>query len=306
MENTRMYWIQAITPLHVGAGKGVGFIDMPIMREKVTDWPLVPGSATKGVLREHFSQNGNEKQKKLISVAFGKQVVDDSSNAGSLILTDAHIVCMPVRSIYGTFAYVTSPLVLERLKRDLVAAGHKRLPAVPSPAKNEALLVKGSKIAGEGQVFFEDLDFSEKEDENVKNWAEILSEAVFPKDAANEVPWKRLFEERFAVICDDCFNFLSKTGTEVSAHVRIEDETKIVARGALWYEETLPTEAILAGIAWCDRVFGAKKLAEELGVEKITRSDILEAYCTMDKLDLQMGGKATVGKGRVKCLFTRS
>ena len=33
-QKTRMYWLQAITPLHVGAGKGVGFIDMPIMREK--------------------------------------------------------------------------------------------------------------------------------------------------------------------------------------------------------------------------------------------------------------------------------
>ena len=79
--NTRMYWLQTITPLHVGAGKGVGFIDMPIMREKVTDWPLVPGSAAKGVLRDHFFQNGNDEQKKLIDVAFGKQIIDESSNA---------------------------------------------------------------------------------------------------------------------------------------------------------------------------------------------------------------------------------
>ena len=70
--NTRMYWLQAITPLHVGAGKGVGFIDMPIMREKVTDWPLVPGSAAKGVLRDHFFLNGTDDQKNLIDVAFRK------------------------------------------------------------------------------------------------------------------------------------------------------------------------------------------------------------------------------------------
>ena len=68
----------------------------------------------------------------------------------------------------------------------------------------------------------------------------------------------------------------------------------------------MPSEAILAGIAWCDRVFGAEKLAEKLGVKKINQSDILETYCTKDKLDLQMGGKATVGKGRVRCQFTRS
>lgn len=304
--NTRMYWLQTITPLHVGSGKGVGFIDMPIMREKVTDWPLVPGSAAKGVIRDHFSQNGNERQKTLIDVAFGKQIVDDSSNAGSLILTDAHIVCLPVRSLYGTFAYITSPLVLERLKRDLEAAGYRDLPPTIYPARNEVLLVNGSKIAGEGRVFFEDLDFTAKDDENAKKWAKMLAGIIFPKESTNEVVWKGIFEERFAILNDDCFNFMSKTGTEVTAHVRIEDDTKIVARGALWYEETLPSEAILAGIVWCDRVFGAEKLADKFGIKKINQNDILETYCTKEKLDLQLGGKATVGKGRVRCLFTRS
>lgn len=298
MENkTRMYWLQTITPLHVGAGKGVGFIDMPIMREKVTDWPLVPGSAAKGVLRDHFFQNGNDEQKKLIDIAFGKQIVDDSSNAGSLILTDAHIVCLPVRSLYGTFAYIASPLVLERLKRDLEAAGYKDLPTTLNPARNEVLLVNGSKIVGEGRVFFEDLDFIAKEDKNAKEWAEMLAGVIFPKESAKEAVWKGIFEERFAVLNDDCFNFLSKTGTEVTAHVRIEDDSKIVARGALWYEEALPAEAILAGVAWCDKVFGGNG---------INQSKILETYCPKDKLDLQMGGKATVGKGRVRCQFTRS
>lgn len=298
MENkTRMYWLQTITPLHVGAGKGVGFIDMPIMREKVTDWPLVPGSAAKGVLRDHFFQNGNDEQKKLIDIAFGKQIVDDSSNAGSLILTDAHIVCLPVRSLYGTFAYIASPLVLERLKRDLEAAGYKDLPTTLNPARNEVLLVNGSKIVGEGRVFFEDLDFIAKEDKNAKKWAEMLAGVIFPKESVKEAVWKGIFEERFAVLNDDCFNFLSKTGTEVTAHVRIEDDSKIVARGALWYEEALPAEAILAGVAWCDKVFGGNG---------INQSKILETYCPKDKLDLQMGGKATVGKGRVRCQFTRS
>lgn len=121
VDNTRMYWLHAITPLHVGAGRGVGFIDMPIMRERVTNWPLVPGSAIKGVMRDHFTNNDIDE--KLIDVAFGKKVMDDSAIAGALVLTDAHIVCMPVRSLYGTFAYATSPIVLERLRRDLKATG---------------------------------------------------------------------------------------------------------------------------------------------------------------------------------------
>ena len=65
---TRMYWIQAITSLHVGSGKGVGFIDMPIMREKVTNWPMVPGSAVKGVIKDYYTYNGTDKQKELMAL----------------------------------------------------------------------------------------------------------------------------------------------------------------------------------------------------------------------------------------------
>jgi CRISPR-associated protein Cmr4 len=295
--NTKMYWLHAITPLHVGSGKGVGFIDMPIMREKVTSWPLVPGSAIKGVLRDHFTQNGDGNQKKMIDTAFGKlsvkEVVDDSSNAGSLVLTDAHIVCLPVRSLYGTFAYITSPLVLERLKRDLEASGHENIPpTTPRPGNLEALHLTGSKLVDSGKIFFEDLDFNARSDgEPTTEWGNTVAGLIFPDNTA----WQALFKERFAILPDDSFNFLAENGTEVVAHIRIEDSKKIVAKGALWYEESLPAESILSGIAWCDRSFGGNGIKPE---------EILSTYCTGGELKLQIGGKATVGKGRARCLFT--
>jgi CRISPR-associated protein Cmr4 len=287
--NTRIYWLQAITPLHVGIGRGVGFIDMPIMREKVTGWPQVPGSAVKGVMKDHFTRNKVEER--LINVAFGLGG-DDTGNAGSLVLTDAHIVCLPIRSLYGTFAYVTSRLVLERLKRDLIAAGYKNVPETPEPQENVVLHAPGSKLAVDNKIFFEDLDFNARADnDRTREWAEWLAGAVF----SNEPGWKNIFKERFAVVSDNSFNFLSETGTEVAAHIRIEDDKKIVAKGALWYEETLPVETILAGIAWCDRVYGGNGVKQE---------EMLSKFCN-SPLELQIGGKATVGKGRVRCQFTR-
>lgn len=288
--NTRMYWLQAITPLHVGMGRGVGFIDMPIMREKVTNWPLVPGSAVKGVMRDHLTLKNVEER--LINAAFGLGG-DDTGNAGSLVFTDAHIVCLPVRSLYGTFAYITSRLVLERLKRDLTAAGYKEVPEAPEPAEIEALHTPGSKLAADNKVFFEDLDFAARPDnDRTQEWANMLAGAIFSSDTR----WQSIFKERFAVVSDNNFNFLSETGTEVAAHIRIEDETKIVARGALWYEEALPVETIMAGIAWCDRVYGCNGINPE---------KMLSTFCGDSALELQIGGKATVGKGRVRCLFTR-
>lgn len=290
-----MYWLQTITPLHVGAGKGVGFVDMPIMREKITEWPLVPGSAVKGVMRDHFKQEKTDADE--MDIVFGKMVSDDSSNAGSLVLTDAHIVCLPVRSLYGTFGYVTSPLVLERLKRDLEAAGYEKLPETPSPKDEEAFHAKKSSLVPEieevpdKKIFFEDLDFTAVCNNATDAWAQRLAGILFDGDEK----WQTIFKERFAIISDDCFTFLAKTGTEVAAHIRIKDETKTVEKGGLWYEESLPGETILAGLAWCDRVFGNKGLTEK---------EILTKFCPATGLNLQIGGKATVGKGRVKCFFT--
>jgi len=286
---TKMYWLQAITPLHVGIGRGVGFIDLPIMREKVTSWPLVPGSAVKGVMRDHFTQNKVEEP--LINAAFG-QGGDDTGNAGSIVLTDAHIVCLPVRSLYGTFAYVTSHLVLERLKRDLLAAGYKDVPEAPEPGDHETLHTSESELDADNKIFFEDLDFASRpDDDKTQKWAEMLAKAIF-----SDKQWQRIFKERFAVVSDNSFNFLSETATEVSAHIKIEDDRKIVAKGALWYEEALPVETILAGIAWCDRVYGGNGIDQE---------KIIKTFCSDSALVLQIGGKATVGKGRVRCLFTK-
>src|SRR6266540_173056 len=120
-ELTKMYWLHALTPLHVGAGFGLGFIDLPIMREKITNWPIVPGSAVKGVLSSHFGADRDRETTPALKAAFGTGG-EENANAGSLVFADARLVCMPVRSLYGTFAWVTSPLALERLQRDLLTA----------------------------------------------------------------------------------------------------------------------------------------------------------------------------------------
>ncbi len=174
-----------------------------------------------------------------------------------------------------------------------MAADYGTIPTVPKPGAKEALHEPNTKLISEGKkIFFEDLDFDAKEDKETEKWAELLGNLLFPSDLV----WNGLFRERFVIISDDCFNFLTETGTEVAAHIKIEDKTKIVAKGMLWYEEALPAEAIMAGIAWCDRVFGKN------GIDK---KEILDTFCPVSGLDLQVGGKATVGKGRVRCQFTK-
>ena len=93
------------------------------------------------------------------------------------------------------------------------------------------------------------------------------------------------------MVSDDLFTFLCESGTEVNAHIRINSKTGIVETGALWYEESLPVETILTGRIWCDKVF----------VKDITEQDLFD-FCRKN-LTLQIGGKASTGKGLVQCIF---
>lgn len=290
--HSKLYWIHTITALHVGAGRGVGFIDLPIIREKLTGWPIVPGSTVKGVWRDYFDAcSADKKLCELHGVAFGKGTNDVDDHAGSLVVTDARIALLPVRSFYGTFAWVTSPLALTRLERDIRTVGLENIPFIPSvPEAGHAYVSANSLLERNGRVYFEDLDFVAEKANEADNWADYLSKLVFVGDTT----FQAMFKQRFVIISDSSFDFLCESGTEVAARVRIEDDKKVVADGALWYEESLPSETILSGIVWCDRSFGAAD---------VTPDAIMQALCNKP-ISCQIGGKASVGKGQVRCLFT--
>lgn len=293
---TRAYWIHALTPLHVGAGQGIGYIDLPITREKVTQWPLVPGSAVKGVIADYYdATEDNRKAKDDLRAAFGMAGTEQKdSNAGALVFTDARLVCLPVRSFYGTFAWCTSPTALRRLARDLAAAGHtSRVPTIGAVGASDAAVPGDpvSALTSGGRVYLEDLDFAALTAPWAGQWAEHLAGWVFPDP--DPQGWRAEFRARLVVLPDDVFNFLSETATEVSARIRIDDERKTAAGQALWYEESLPAETILAGLVWCDRSYDGNRHQPEALVAR---------YCSRE-LALQIGGKATVGKGRVRCVF---
>lgn len=293
MGTTRAYWLHTLSPTHVGTGRGIGYIDLPLYREATTNWPAVPGSGFKGVWADHYHRAvgaslKTRKDHALLKAAFG--LTEEISNAGALIASDARLVCLPVRSFRGTFAWATSPLALRFLHRDLGLAGFQGVPEVPS-TEEKALVAQPGALALDKHVYLEDLDLPEQPDALARNWAEKLSAWIFP---SKEDAWRVEFLKRFVVLPDLIFDFLAETGTEVVTRVRIEDETKIVAEGQLWTEESLPAEAILSGIIQCDRVNGVKEVSEQ---------QLVEAFATKE-LQLQIGGKASVGRGKVRCVFT--
>ncbi len=281
--NEKIYWLHAITPLHVGAGRGLGYIDMPIVREKVTAWPYIPGSSIKGVIADHFGASEEDERKKdtHLKAAFGTSGSDNDCAAGALVFTDANILCLPVRSFFGTFAWVSSPFCLKR------AGISANLPNFPK--ESDAFIAENSALADDdGKIYLEDLDINTQKINETGRIANEIAGAVF---SGNE-EWRRIFAERFAVVSDDLFTFLCESGTEVNAHIRINSKTGIVETGALWYEESLPVETILTGRIWCDKVY----------VNGVNPEDLFERFCGKN-LTLQIGGKASTGKGLIQCIF---
>ncbi|MCL2011302.1 MAG: type III-B CRISPR module RAMP protein Cmr4 [Cystobacterineae bacterium] len=306
MQN-KMYWLHCLSPLHVGAGEGAEYIDNPIMREKVTGWPFVPGSSIKGVIAARHGA-GDEKKRPdnpLLKAAFGSGGADQA-NAGALIFTDAHLICFPVRSLRGTFAWITSPLVLQRLKRDY-SGFPKELPLDDFQKEKEVIYVASAETLAMGvnekqggnqtKVFLEDLDLicRDQEKKKIGELAKLLAGILW----AGDKQWHEIFKNRFAIVHDEVFSFLTKTATQVDTRIRINPEQKTVADGALWTEEYLPAETILAGVVWQDNELLQRKKAES-ECKKIKPDDRKKYY--KDEV-LQLGGNATIGRGQVRCVF---
>src|SRR5690606_14440646 len=102
----RLAFVHALSPLHAGTGQGVGVIDLPIAREKATGIPYLPGSSFKGVLRDACSDRSTREE------VFGPDTASPQSHASSVAFCDLRLLLLPVRSVAGTFAWVTSPYIL--------------------------------------------------------------------------------------------------------------------------------------------------------------------------------------------------
>jgi CRISPR-associated protein Cmr4 len=282
-----LLFLHVLSPLHAGTGQGVGAIDLPIAREKSTGIPYLPGSSIKGVLRDLWTK-GDETQRAI----FGPDTSDADAHAGAAQFADAHLLCMPVRSLAGTFAWVTSPYLLKRYQRDIEGSALSAGFAIHEP-ETDKCFVSGTELEIDTKVYIEDLDLdivaldvTSQEYINVKSWAKHIAEQVF-----TDPTWQKEFIERFCIVSDNTMNFLLETATEVVTRITLDDDKKTVKDGQLWYEESLPTESILVGLLLTNDSKYDKK--SELNAAAITKAIGEKIH----NKTIQFGGKANVGRG---------
>lgn len=280
--------IHCLSPLHAGTGQGVGAVDLPIAREVTTNLPYLPGSSIKGTLRDRCRQQNNNLTFKM----FGPETNNASDHAGALSFGDARLLCLPVRSVYGTFAWASSPLLIQRLRRDVQEVSNVEMSldfdALVGGLSLESVHVTTSSmlLSETHQVYLEEFDFQAQANEQATQLAHLLGSWIFDNDVERD-----LFAQRFLLVHDDVMSFLSRHAVEIVTRTSIDEETRVVKRGQLWTEENLPSETILSSV-----------VMENGQLAKMDGQSVLNQLPALCQNVIQFGGNATVGRGRSRVI----
>ncbi len=237
----KLLYLFTRTPLHVGAGSSVGAIDQPIVRERHTGFPLIPGTSLKGVLRDTATRD-DKLQKADVDAIFGEGFGSGSKDfsAGRVSFGEAKLLAFPVRSAKGSFAFTTCPLALERFQRE--QSGGPTLSVPPEPKDMECLAGDTVTMARNGQagVVLEEYRFSRAQGEAGKfpaDWETALLGLL-------EDPVWQAGKGRFVLLSNGDFAHFVKNACEVSQHVGIDPQKGTAKRGALFNLEAVPAESL--------------------------------------------------------------
>lgn len=302
-----VFFFYTETPLHAGSGSSVAYVDLPIQREKHTEYPIVQASGVKGAFRsrvEELSKGDEDKAKN--KMVFGPKT-DADEHSGALSFGDAQVLLFPVRSFAGGFAWITCPLILNRLHRTLKTAGLEApdLKAMNDTADMEALVNQNSHLmvnrgAQEERVLLEDFSFLAKKNGVVQSIAAWIIEHALPADASFDYI-KTQLPARLAVLPDDRFRDFVVLSTDVQTRISIDEKTGTVDQGP-WNEELLLTDTLLYSLALAKSVQDGKN-------NKLPAADAIK-FVKEKIIDqsglLQMGGDETLGRGLVRVRYLDS
>lgn len=297
------YLIQAITPLHVGAGETYeGFVDLPIQRDNL-GFPTIWSSSLKGSLRNTFRNNTNNKDK-MDDIIFGPSNVTSTEDiyASSILLTDASLLLMPVRSLTGLFAFCTSSYLLTQLYEKLLMYKHfshddskELLSTLEKFMYTDKCICSDEYFFKEGKAILREEEIEVTFNENLQKFFNIL--------LPNSIKFKPELLKRIVVLTDKYADII-KRSTLVQTRIRVNYETKHVETGALWTEELLPEMSILSMLL----LIGEPRKKNQNSSIKDSKNiiDTLKHVLAgnnaseLDQFYVIIGGRETLGRGVIK------
>jgi CRISPR-associated protein Cmr4 len=287
-------YLYAETPVHVGSGSSLGVVDLPIQRERATGLPILPATGLRGALREQLLAVADAAAKEKQVLAWFGSV----EGAGGVTLDDAKLLLFPLRALSTGWVWATSPMLLDRLRRDLqTAEGDEGLPPTVKavPPGGARMAAKDAK----GKLLIEEQAYDLAYDETLVAWIKRLADAL--PDSPAYTAFRDRLTAQVVLLNDGDLCELTQIATEVATRVRIDGETHTVAQGALWTEEHVPAESLF----WCggqiadharkDPDSAAREVIRQTAGDQSTGlSNAVKALAR-----LRIGGNQGVGRGRV-------
>jgi CRISPR-associated protein Cmr4 len=281
--------LYAVSPVHAGSGAATSAVDLPIQRERHTQWPQIQASGVKGAFRDHFRKFNNQGAKELINLIFGSDEDNDGWKKesgmlpGAVSISDARLLAFPVRSNKAPFVWVTCPAVLKRLNTDLAYIVFDKQTAVNDIREDKAFSIGAEAL--DGHVILEDA---------------VVKTAEHQQDSC----LKELFPEleRLLLISDEMFTYTVTCCTEIQTHIKIDEKKGTADEGALWYQEYLPADSVLYTVVH----YSHRDVAETDDQEIKAQIADLKAETIKKSLEnaikgfIQIGGDETLGKGIFK------
>ena len=298
---TAIYGIYTLTQLHVGTGQATGAVDLPIAREQYTGFPIIPATAIKGVLRDILEKQDDTK--KINDFLGPNSDEQEDIHAGGLIFTEAQTIAIPFRSINTPFFFVTCPLLLERLDRNIRTFGLEKLISIGDYLKvfkddtNKAYV--SNKEFDSQTLVIEDMVFSSSNISFKKEIRGLLNDLkkLLPTEEENT---ERYFSEHFVIIPNNDFSSLVSRALPVNARIKltggktasdwINPETGKKEKGNLWYEEVVPSDSLFS-------FFVMNRPGIEPNKDLVQEFERFLTEKNIDISTIQIGGNETVGYG---------
>jgi len=273
-------YIRALTPLHVGVGRGYAVhVELPIQRDEF-GYPAIWASSLKGAIRANLPSDFRR--------CLGSEPGVVPTSPSQIAFMDARLLLVPARVLNGVYAYVTSPTLLR--------AFYDYLDVVELKVSYDASLLKETKAVSSrkellynGKVVVNETSLEARVDSDLAS--KLGLDKALPKEILDDVV------ERGLILLPDINNVSLRVVNKsvlIQYRVRLKRESKTVEEGP-WSEEYLPAYSTLISIALCS----------ENSLSNGVTCSCEELRKRLDGKVFFVGGRETIGKGLVKLIAAR-
>lgn len=278
MSKNAIITLLAETPLHPGTGQNVGVIDLPVQRERHTKFPYIPSSSLKGALRSALQID--DKSKRAI---FGADLESGSHFAGAVSFSDTKILAFPVRTLHGVFGWVTSPVVIDRLRRDLSLVG-SGIDIETLPEFDASKVLTTTSYAGSKRAVIEDLVYEGTKDARVDTLAKIMASLCLNR-ASQKMLHDKLTRD-LMILTEARFRHHVEYGAEVRTRNKLSDEK---TSENLWSMELIPRDTLFYSLVMAEDSRSDDTLSAD-NLLSLLVTELSQGY-------IQVGGNETLGHG---------